>query len=330
MPLTIIVKSSGESKEPEPELTFDGARVVIGRGSSCDVRLPDPSVSQRHALIRADGASYQLLDEGGPNGTFVGGVRLAPKAPRTLRTGDLVRIGRVWLEIRIDQTLPTADIAMATRDLALALVARGLGAIGADTTPKVVVVEGPDRGAELALAEEGRVYVLGRGEKCDLPLADPDASREHAQLVRRGATVLIRDLGAKNSVYLGEQALTKGRDVAWKAAVVVRLGASVLALEEPVAAALAELEAAPEEPVVPADVPPPPKSQKEMAAPAPPPSARGAEAPIANVSAAMAGATTVPTRKKKSSVSQTDVLIALAAIVVLALSVAGLVWVLKG
>ncbi len=327
MPLTIIVKSDANEKS-ELELTFDGGRVVIGRGPSCDVRLPDPSVSQRHAIIRADGATYQLLDEGSPNGTFVGGVRLAPKAPRTLRTGDLVRVGRVWLEVRIDQTVATADIAMATRDLALALVARGIGAIGGNVTPKVVVVEGPDLGAELELAEEGRVYVIGRGEKCDLLLADPDASREHAQLVRRGRTVLIRDLGSKNAVYLGEQELTKGRDVPWKSNVVVRMGASVLGLEEPVAAALAELEAAPDEPVAEADIPPPPKSQKEMAAP--PPSARGADAPIANVSEAMASATTVPTRKKKSTVSQTDVFIAALAILVLALSVAGLYWVLKG
>lgn len=331
MPLTVIVKNSSDEKGSELELTFDGGRVVIGRGSSCDIRLPDPSVSQRHALIRADGASYQLLDEGSPNGTFVGGVRLAPKAPRALRSGDLVRVGRVWLEIRIDQTLPTADIALATRDLALALVARGLGAIGGNVTPKIVVVEGPDLGSELPLTDEGRVYLVGRGDKCDLLLADPDASREHAQIVRRGTTVLIRDLGSKNAVWLGEQELTKGRDVPWKSTVVVRIGASVLALEEPVAAALAELEAAPEEPVPAEDVPPAPKSQKEMAAPPPPPqSARGAEAPIANVSAALASSTTVPTRKKKSSVSQTDVLIAAAAIIVLALSIAGLVWVLKG
>lgn len=329
MPLTVIVKGASEG-EKDLELTFDGSRIVIGRGPSCDVRLPDPSVSQRHALIRADGGTYQLLDEGSPNGTFASGVRLAPKAPRTLRTGDLVRVGRVWLEIRIDQTIATADVAVATRDLALALVARGLGAIGANVTPKVLVVEGPDRGSELALVDEGRAYLIGRGEKCDLLLADPDASREHAQVVRRGATVLIRDLGAKNAVFLGEQELTKGRDVPWRSSLVVRMGASVLALEEPVAAALAELESAPEEPVAPEDVPPAPKSQKEMAAP--PPSARreGGDAPIVNVSAAMAGATTVPTRKKKSTISQSDVLIAVVAIVVLGLSIAGLVWVLKG
>jgi len=317
--------------ESEPTLTFDGHRVVIGRGPSCDVRLPDPSVSQRHALIRAQGGDYQVLDEGSTNGTWVGGVSLAPKAPRTLRSGDLLRVGRVWIEVRIDQAAPTPDIAMATRDLALALVARGLGALGDDTTPKVLVVEGPDIGARMDLADEGRIYVVGRGEKCDLLLADPDASREHVQLVRRGSTVLLRDLGSKNGALLGENRLAQGRDVPWKSQLELRIGATVMALEEPVAEALAELEAAPDEAVPEGDAPPAPKSSEKLPdVPASPPSVRGAAAPIADVAAARASATTVPARKRRSRVTQSDIFTAVAALVVIALSIAGLVWVLKG
>jgi pSer/pThr/pTyr-binding forkhead associated (FHA) protein len=331
VPITLVVRASTEG-ESEPTLTFDGHRVVIGRGPSCDVRLPDPSVSQRHALIRAQGGDYQVLDEGSTNGTWVGGVALAPKAPRTLRSGDLLRVGRVWIEVRIDQAAPTPDIAMATRDLALALVARGLGALGDDTTPKVLVVEGPDIGARMDLADEGRIYVVGRGEKCDLLLADPDASREHVQLVRRGSTVLLRDLGSKNGALLGESKLAKGRDVPWKSQLELRIGATVMALEEPVAEALAELEAAPDEAVPEGDAPPPPpkSSEKLGDVPAPPPSARGAAAPIADVGAAKASATTVPVRKRRSRVTQSDVFIGVAALVIIALSIAGLVWVLKG
>ena len=330
MPITLVVRASTEG-ESEPTLTFDGHRVVVGRGPSCDVRLPDPSVSQRHAVIRAKGGEYQVLDEGSTNGTWVGGVSLAPKAPRTLRSGDLLRVGRVWIEVRIDQAAPTPDIAMATRDLALALVARGLGALGDDTTPKVLVVEGPDIGARMELSDEGRIYVVGRGEKCDLPLADADASREHVHLVRRGSTVLVRDLGSKNGALLGENKLAQGRDVPWKSRLELRIGATVLALEEPVAEALAELEAAPDEAVPEGDVPPPPKSSEKVAdVPAPPPSVRGGAAPIADVAAAKASATTVPLRRPRSRVTQSDVFIGVAALVVIALSIAGLVWVLKG
>src|SRR5271156_4060817 len=122
MPISILIRSSGES-DGTSSLTFDGARIVIGRGPGCDVRLPDPSVSHRHATVRANGASYTLVDEGSTNGTFVGGVRLSPHAPRALRSGDLARVGRVWLQVRMDQTPPTRELASATRDLALELVA---------------------------------------------------------------------------------------------------------------------------------------------------------------------------------------------------------------
>ena len=93
---------------------------MIGRSDGSDVRLPDPSVSLRHSSLRAQGAEYSLVDEGSTNGTWVGGVKLAPHSPRLVRTGDLVRVGRVWLEIVIGQAAPTPDLGLATRDLALA------------------------------------------------------------------------------------------------------------------------------------------------------------------------------------------------------------------
>jgi len=327
MPLTVTVRSEGEG-EGGPSLTFDAARVVVGRGSSCDVRLPDPSVSQRHAVFRAQGAEYQILDEGSTNGTFVGGVRLAPKAPRTLRSGDLVRVGRVWLEVRIDQSAPTPDLALATRDLALALVQNAMRQQGDLTTPTVSIVEGPDLGATLPLADEGRVYVVGRGETCDLPLADADASREHLQIVRRGATVLLRDLGSRNGSRLGEQPIAFGRDVPWRSASMVRVGATVLALEEPVASALGELESAADERMKPDEAPPPPPSSQKQDA-GPPPSSRGAEAPIARLENSVHTVETSSKRKKRSRMKSADVAIIGSAIAIIVLSIAALVWVLR-
>src|SRR5690606_21948313 len=180
MAVTVIVRSAsgGES----PSLTFDGTRVVIGRSDGSDVRLPDTSVSLRHASIRAQGASFAIVDEGSTNGTWVGGVKLAPHTPRLVKSGDLVRVGRVWLELVIGQRPPTPDLGLATRDLAFSLVRRAMEAVGDDTVAKIRVTEGPDMGRELRLAEEGRVYLIGRAERCDLPLVDEDASREHASV----------------------------------------------------------------------------------------------------------------------------------------------------
>lgn len=325
MPITLTVRAEPGGGS-EPSLTFDAARVVIGRGASCDVRLPDPSVSQRHAVVSAKDAEYQIIDEGSTNGTFVGGVRLSPKAPRALRSGDLVRVGRVWLEVRIDQTAPTPDLALATRDLALALVQQAMRSQGSDTVPKVTVVEGADMGAVLPLADEGRVYVVGRGDQCDLPLADADASREHVQIVRRGATVLVRDLRSKNGSMMGEQPIATGRDVPWRQAAMVRVGGTVLALDEPVAAALGDLESAADEKMTAGETPAPPKSQSAKEPEPPPRSQRGAEAPIARLDKSVV---TVSTRARKPRIKMADVAIIGSALAIIALSIAALVWVLK-
>ncbi len=325
MPLTVVVRSADV-----PSLTFDGERVVIGRGGGCDVRLPDPSVSHRHASIHCDAGEYSLVDEGSNNGTFVGGIRLAARTPRVVRSGDLVRIGRVWLEIRVDQQPATRDLAMATRELALALVADAMRALGDDVVTKARVVEGPDAGAVLELEEEGRAYVLGRGDTCDLPLADTDASREHVQLVRRGSVVLVRDLGSKNGAFVGDTRVTPTRDVAWRPTLMLRLASTVLALEEPVAIALAELEAGDDEPLAEADVPAVPAPVQA----APPSSSHLVDAPPAAAPAPIAqidrSTTTVPgVARRRSAWSATDITVIAAALVVLASSVGGLYWLLR-
>src|SRR3954453_12039182 len=121
MPLTVVVRS-GDLKS-QATITFDAPRIVIGRGDGCEVRLPDPSVSHRHASIRQRGTDYVVIDEGSTNGTFAGPVRLSPQAPRVARSGDLIRVGRVWLELSVSQAIPTQNPALATKEIALALVA---------------------------------------------------------------------------------------------------------------------------------------------------------------------------------------------------------------
>jgi pSer/pThr/pTyr-binding forkhead associated (FHA) protein len=343
LPLTLLLRSSetvanegprAASSGPPlvseragvPALTFDTGRVVIGRGAGCDIRLPDPSVSHRHATVRANGSEYALVDEKSTNGTFIGGARLAPHTPRPLKHGELLRVGRVWLEVRIDQTPATRDLAVATRDLALALVSQAMRALGQPAETRVQVVGGVDAGAELTLHDEGRVYVIGREASCDLPLADSDVSRAHINLVRRGSSVLVRDLGSKNGVRLGEARLPVDRDVPWRAGLTLFVGATTISLEEPAATALAELEAAEDEPMGPGDAPPEPAAFSDLLAR----EAKGPPAAAKSPSVAPSRLSVRPAPPVKGPAwSPADVAVVLTALALLGLSVAGLFWLLR-
>jgi pSer/pThr/pTyr-binding forkhead associated (FHA) protein len=321
MSLTVIVRASPER---EVSLTFDGTqRVVIGRGASSDVRLPDPSVSHRHATIRAQGGDFLLVDEGSANGTFVGGARVSAHTSRLVRSGDRVRVGRVVLELLIEQAPATRDVSIATRELALALVARAMRP--EEIAPRLRVVEGPDLGAILPLHELGRTYTLGRGPACDLPLADPDASREHVQVVRRGEQVFVRDLGAKNGTWLGSSCAPENEEIPWRSALALCIGKTVISLEEPLVQALSDIEAAPDEPLPFEAV----QSQPETEAGPPPPLSPEPPVGEAGEVVAVPARKTTP-RKPGGAWSGADFAVMGTAALVLLLSLAGLWWLLRG
>jgi DNA-directed RNA polymerase subunit RPC12/RpoP len=63
----------------------------IGRSLAADVRLDDPTVSRRHALIVRHPEGVRLLDDRSLNGVFVNDARVES---RVLKDGDEVIIGR--------------------------------------------------------------------------------------------------------------------------------------------------------------------------------------------------------------------------------------------
>jgi hypothetical protein len=144
-------------------------------------------------------------------------------------------------------------------------------------------------------------------------------------------------------VYLGESKLAADRDVVWRAPTMARIGITVLALDEPVSVALAELEAAADEAMREDDIPAAPTREPEPEpAPEPepvrgpasvrgpssaPPASLGGAAPVAEIAADTSQMTRV--RRERKGWTMTDVLVFTIAVGVIAASVAGLVWVLR-
>lgn len=88
---TLVDRRSGACFE------VSSARATIGRESSCDVVVLDPSVSRHHAeLLYADGG-WLVRDTGSTNGTSVNG---APATQSRVYDGDVIDLGKTQLEFQ--------------------------------------------------------------------------------------------------------------------------------------------------------------------------------------------------------------------------------------
>lgn len=73
---------------PRPEM-------LIGRSESCQLRIPDQTVSRRHAaIIRTKRGACYIQDTGSKTGTFVNGIRVV--GPLKLNAGDVIQISAHW------------------------------------------------------------------------------------------------------------------------------------------------------------------------------------------------------------------------------------------
>lgn len=228
--------------EPEPELPFDAPRVLVGRAPGCDLQLPDPSVSQRHATIRQRGSDYVLVDEGSDNGTFSGATRLPRHAPHALRDGELLRFGRVWVEVRLGPAEHPIEV-QASRELARRLVD---AALALDQKPRGMIVSVEGSGTSLCLVEPRRPYLVGSKKGADLRLADSGLPSRCVEL-RRQADQLWVTLVDGASGTLGERLLTPGSRTAWTKGAALCLGSVRLTLSDPTALVLEQLERGPTE-----------------------------------------------------------------------------------
>jgi two-component system cell cycle response regulator len=70
--------------------TLADSPVVLGRGSDCDIRINDHSVSRRHARIQPGADGYYAVDLQSTNGTFVNDQAASMYK---LKDGDYLRVG---------------------------------------------------------------------------------------------------------------------------------------------------------------------------------------------------------------------------------------------
>jgi pSer/pThr/pTyr-binding forkhead associated (FHA) protein/predicted Ser/Thr protein kinase len=245
-----------EGKERGKRLSVN-AELLIGRSApEEDGRLGDDrEISRRHARIsRATEGQLTIEDFGSANGTFVNGERISD--PRTLRLGDVLRMGKTVLEVTDpagsapDHGSPPAG----TRDVR-----------PAGTGEQLVVTVGPAPGQPLAVADE---LVIGRSVSGAGRLDDRELSRRHARVARDHAGRLtIEDLGSANGTFVNGERVGQRRVL--NVGDSVRIGSTTLELTEAGRAAAARPLAQPLPPARPRTAPPSPAPAPRT--PPPPP-----------------------------------------------------------
>src|SRR4051794_29720252 len=145
----------------------------IGRVPGNDIQIASTAVSRRHARIVPAQGGHWIVDLGSRNGTVLNGERFYGES-RWLANGDTVVVGGEPLrfvtgqETRFDTSMP-----------ALA--------------------------ATHAIRFTGERLTIGRDEGNDVVLDDPNVSRFHAEVVRAGDELEVRDLASRNGTRVDGQ-----------------------------------------------------------------------------------------------------------------------------
>lgn len=202
--LTISVISQDDNQEYP---VIDEA--ILGRHSSCAIRVQDPMVSRKHAQFRVSGSIVTLHSLGAANPLRVNGVALNDQCP--LHDGDLLSIGNTSLTVRIHQHAETPAPARAKPSASSSTSTDSQS----DTQHQLSFNEQEELSREhpcLIYASNmlpiQKTMTLGRLRSCDLQIKDPRASRQHVEVgVDEKHCPWVRDLGAANGTRLNGERL---------------------------------------------------------------------------------------------------------------------------
>ncbi len=89
---------------------FEGEELVIGRSNEevkVDIDLSnygalEAGVSRRHALLRRQSETVQLIDLKSANSTFLNSHKIIPNEPRILRDGDEIKLGQLVVRVAFE------------------------------------------------------------------------------------------------------------------------------------------------------------------------------------------------------------------------------------
>ena len=195
------------------EYNVTTAGLSIGRDAGCDVVVPSPEVSRKHAELVPGTAGYTVSDLS-TNGVFVNGQRV--QGAHALSRGDVLRIGTEEFRFYADvapagaaSAPPVPAVAAAPPPLAAPVAAASPRNL-ADSRPVLATLELMNEGPSKGTRFEIRVPLthVGRGAHNDVVLADDSVSDSHAKLQKRENGWFVVDIGSTNGTWCGGQRIS--------------------------------------------------------------------------------------------------------------------------
>lgn len=134
---------------------------------------------------------------------------------------------------------PASGTASLARALVRDWLARATARPSSAGAPQLVGLTGAVIGrryvliarADVATEEPSRGFCIGRAPTCDIVIVDPDLSRTHARVTRRGDKFFLRDLGSKNGTRVAGAQIPTGTPVLLRDGDDIELGGCRLRFE---------------------------------------------------------------------------------------------------
>ncbi|MGF1601197.1 MAG: FHA domain-containing protein [Thermosynechococcaceae cyanobacterium] len=194
------------------EIQLDQTAVTLGRAPDNSISLSDDlTVSRHHAQLAWTGHYFALTDLSSSIGTFVNDEKLVPHQPRSLSSGDRIRIGTFQLTFAGEAgslTEPISDLSYSQSSQTL------FAAEGNLSTParehQTLDLKGRD------------VLSIGRDAINDMVINHPSCSRFHAQIKKMQGDYVLVDLNSTNGTFLNGKPLTERRVL--KVGDIIRVG----------------------------------------------------------------------------------------------------------
>ena len=163
---------------------FAQDRIVVGRGRSADVLLPNTAVSATHATIRTHEVGYAITDEGSTNGTRINEALLAVGRPKILRTGDRIELGGYRLDVELGipvSQMVSARLSMSYAAAMLETERQGLDAQAALDELRRIQGESDRKVELLPIADEPPPEPAQRPSRPPTPIPAAPAPTKHSR-----------------------------------------------------------------------------------------------------------------------------------------------------